>query len=69
MRIINIVLTDLASSKLKAEEKLQRLLNDKDSDLDNTLIQIKNELKEIALLEMMISKWNDYTINQKENNL
>ena len=69
MRIINIVLTDLASSKLKAEEKLQRLLNDKDSDLDNTLIQIKNELKEIALLEIMISKWNDYTINQKENNL
>jgi len=69
MRIINIVLTDLASSKLKAEEKLQRLLNDKDSDLDNLLIQIKNELKEIALIEMMISKWNDYTINQKENNL
>jgi len=68
MRIINIVLTDLASSKLKAEEKLQRLLNNKDSDLDDVLVEIKNQLREISLLETMITKWNDYTINQKDNN-
>jgi hypothetical protein len=67
MRIINIVLTDLASSKLKAEEKLQRLLNNKDSDLDDVLGEIKNQLREISLLETMITKWNDYTINQKDN--
>jgi hypothetical protein len=67
MRIINIVLTDLASSKLKAEEKLQRLLNNKDSDLDDVLVEIKNQLREISLLETMITKWNDYTINQKDN--
>jgi flagellar hook-basal body complex protein FliE len=67
MRIINIVLTDLASSKLKAEEKLQRLLNNKDSDLDDVLVEIKKQLREISLLETMITKWNDYTINQKDN--
>ncbi len=67
MRIINIVLTDLASSKLKAEEKLQRLINNKNDDLDDVLVEIKNQLKDISLLETMIIKWNEYTINQTDN--
>lgn len=66
MRIINIVLTDLVNTKLKAEEKLQRLINNQDKDLDDILIDIKIQLREISLLESMIMKWNDYTDTQKD---
>lgn len=66
MRIINIVLTDLVNTKLKAEEKLQRLINNQEKDLDDILIDIKIQLREISLLETMIMKWNDYTDTQKE---
>jgi len=66
MRIINIVLTDLVNTKLKAEEKLQRLINNQEKDLDDILIDIKIQLREISLLETMIMKWNDYTDTQKD---
>lgn len=61
MRIINILITSLATDKLKHEESLQRLINDKEMDLDMNIIQIKNQLKEIVLIDQMISKWKDYT--------
>jgi hypothetical protein len=60
MRIISIILTELASDKLKAEERLQRFINDK-GDVDENIIKIKNELREIALLDEMILKWRSYT--------
>ena len=60
MRIISIIMTDLAKDKLIAEEKLQRLINDK-GDLDINVIHIKDQLLEIVNLDRMIIKWKDYT--------
>ena len=60
MRIISIIMTDLAKDKLIAEEKLQRLINDK-GDLDINIIHIKDQLLEIVNLDRMIIKWKDYT--------
>ena len=60
MRIISIIMTELASDKLKAEEKLQRLINDK-SDLDDNIIKIKKLLNDVVTIDLMIMKWKDYT--------
>ncbi len=53
-------MTELASDKLKAEEKLQRLINDK-SDLDDNIIKIKKLLNDVVTIDLMIMKWKDYT--------
>lgn len=70
MRIIEIVLTDLASKKLQAEESLQRVINDKTIPVDKQLCMINGNLKEIVELEQMILKWRSYTTqdtNEKNN--
>lgn len=61
MRIIQIILTDLANDKMKAEEGLQRLINDKEIDVDSQVLAIKEKLKEIADIDNMIGKWQAYT--------
>jgi hypothetical protein len=58
MRIITIILTELASDK-------QRLINS-NGDLDQNIIDIKNQLREIVLIDQMINKWNDYTSEVKQ---
>jgi|TARA_R110000868_G_C10609854_1_gene741297 hypothetical protein len=65
MRIITIILTELASDKIKSEEKLQRLINS-NGDLDQNIIDIKNQLREVVLIDQMINKWNDYTSEVKK---
>lgn len=60
MRIISIVLTELVNDKLKKEEQLQRLINSTE-DVDMCVIRIKDALREISLLESMITKWRVYT--------
>ncbi len=66
MRIISIIMTDLAKDKLIAEEKLQRLINDK-GDLDINVIHIKDQLLEIVNLDRMIVKWKDYTTTDESS--
>jgi hypothetical protein len=61
MRMIEIILAELASDKLKAEEKLQRLINSSESNIEYLVDEIKESLAEIVKIETMISKWNSYT--------
>tara|TARA_B100000963_G_C22607139_1_gene663115 strand:+ start:1031 stop:1258 length:228 start_codon:yes stop_codon:yes gene_type:complete len=69
MRVLEIVLRELASDILKNEEKLQRLINSNDGDLDKSIEKIKSLLKEITQLEDMIEKWKSYIEpNGSENN-
>ena len=70
MRILEIVLRELASDVLKNEEKLQRLINNNDGDLDESINNIKSLLKEITQLEDMIEKWKSYIepMSDKNNN-
>ena len=61
MRIVEIVLTELSSDVLKNEEKLQRLINNNDVDVETNVKEIKSTLKEITNLQIMIEKWKSYT--------
>lgn len=61
MRIVEIVLSELSSDVLKNEEKLQRLINNNDVDVDENVKEIKSTLKEITNLQIMIEKWKSYT--------
>jgi chaperonin cofactor prefoldin len=66
MRMISIILTELAKDKLVAEEQLQRLINDK-SDVNENISNIKEILREIVLIDEMIIKWKSYTTNEDDN--
>jgi len=61
MRIVEIVLSELSSDVLKNEEKLQRLKNNNDVDVETNVKEIKSTLKEITNLQIMIEKWKSYT--------
>ena len=52
-------MTDLASDKLKATERLERAMNSKAKDLDIECNLIKFLLRELVLLDQMISLWQD----------
>lgn len=65
-RIINIMLTELASDKLKFEEEMEKYINDK-SDIQTRVYNIKDNLKKIVLTEMMIDKWRSYTMPSSDN--
>jgi len=67
MRIISIIMTDLAKDKLIAEEELQRLINDK-GDLKTNIVFIKDQLREIVVIDKMIMKWKDYTSSDEPSN-
>lgn len=66
-RMINIVLTELASDIMKHEEEMEVAINSKEP-LNVRLQQIKLHLGEIVKTEMMIEKWRNYTSTPKENN-
>lgn len=62
-RIISIILTELASDKLKYEEDMEKAINGNES-ADLRTSTIKYNLEKIVLTEMMIEKWRNYTTPQ-----
>ena len=67
MRIIEIVTTDLASDRLKAEENLENLINSKE-DINTRVSNIKKELEKIVNIDNMINKWIKYISKDESNN-
>jgi hypothetical protein len=59
-RIVNIILTDLASDVMKHEEAMELAINGKDS-VDERIQTIKYHLNKIIETEQMIDKWRSYT--------
>ena len=59
-RIINIVLTDLASDVMKHEEAMELAINGKDN-VEERIQTIKYHLRKIIETEQMIDKWRSYT--------
>ena len=59
-RLINIVLTDLASDIMKHEEAMELAINSKDN-IDERIQTIKYHLNKIIETEQMIDKWRSYT--------
>lgn len=62
-RIISIILTDLASDKLKYEEDMEKSINGTES-AETRAANIKYNLEKIVLTELMIEKWRTYTAPQ-----
>jgi len=58
MRIRTIILTELINDQLKAQEKIERAINSSD-DIYDICLTIKEELHNLAVIELMISKWQE----------
>lgn len=58
MRLKTIILTELINDQLKAQENIERALNSSD-DINEVCVSIKKNLHELALMELMISKWQE----------
>jgi hypothetical protein len=52
MRLFNIIISEINSDKLKLEEELERLLNNKEIETNDKVNKIKAILREIAITEM-----------------
>ena len=59
-RIINIMLTELASDVMKYEEAMETTINSKE-DINTKVENIKKYLAKIVETERMIEKWRTYT--------
>jgi hypothetical protein len=66
-RMINIILTELASDVMKHEEAMEIAINNKES-VESRINTIKHHLGEIVKTEMMIEKWRNYTAPNNEIN-
>lgn len=64
-RMINIILTNLATDIMKYEEAMENAINSKD-DIEDRVYYIKHCLSKIVQTEQMIEKWKSYT--QSKNN-
>jgi hypothetical protein len=58
-----MLLTELSTDKLKSEEELERLINDKVLTIYSKTELIKETLKQIVSLDLMIDKWRQYTMS------
>ena len=59
-RLIEIIFKDLELSKLKAEERLERLMNDIDIDINVKVNETKQILTEISSINQMVVLWTSY---------
>ena len=58
-RLIEIIFKDLELSKLKCEERMEKVINS-DIDITQKVISIKSVLEEIVLINNTISLWTSY---------
>ena len=55
-RMINILLTDLTSDRLKKEQEMERIIND-NIEISEKVSLIKGQLREIVLTDLMIAEF------------
>jgi len=66
MRIFDIIKSEINSDKLKVEEEIERVINDKTLDTNNKVAIIKNLLKEVAIIESSFEKFKSYIDDDSE---
>ena len=55
-RMINIILTELASDRLKYEEEMEKAING-NNPVSERVKTIKSNLEKIVLTDLMVEKW------------
>jgi hypothetical protein len=65
-RMVNIILTELASDVMKHEEAMETAINGK-GDINERIGNIKYHLNKIVETEAMIEKWKYYTSSVNNN--
>lgn len=64
-RMITLIITELTSDKLRYEENIENLINGKE-DVSERIRKIKENLRNIVLVEQMVDKWKQYTMQQDQ---
>jgi hypothetical protein len=60
-RLIQIVNADLLADRLKAEDELERIINDATIDVHTKVTLIKSQLSKLVNYNQMASMWLSYT--------
>lgn len=68
MRIFDIIKSEINTDKLKLEEELERVINNKTIDTTERVHKIKTILREIAIAELSFKKFESLIPNDSENN-
>lgn len=68
MRIFDIIKSELNSDKLKLEEEIERVINDKSLETNDKVSTVKTLLKEVALIEASFEKFKTYIDDTSKNN-
>lgn len=69
MRIFDIIKSELNSDKLKLEEEIERVINDKSLETDDKVTTIKKLLSEVAIIETSFKTFEKMiTSDEAENN-
>ena len=68
MRIFDIIKSELNADKLKVEEELERVINDKSLGTNDKVVTIKKLLREVTQIELAFEKWITYTDNDSSEN-
>jgi hypothetical protein len=67
-RILNIVMMEMATDKLKLEAELESYINSKDMTLNDKTNMIKSTLFRLASAEVGIAKFNELINNNNNEN-
>ena len=67
-RLLNIVMMEMATDKLKLEAELESHINSKDMSLNDKTNMIKSTLFRLANTEASIAKFNELINNNNNNN-
>ena len=68
-RLFNLVMSDMAMDKLKLEDDLERIINNKDMSIDVKMLETKSKLYRISNAENAIATFSNLlnNNNKKEN--
>jgi len=70
-RLFNLVMTDMTMDKMKLEDDLERIINDKDKSIDSKMAEAKAILYRLSSTENAIATFgnllNNNNKNEKEN--
>jgi hypothetical protein len=66
MRLLTILKTELAADKLKLEEDLERVINNKDLETNIKVANVKSLLERIAIVKSTFETFEDYLGEDKD---